>query len=92
VFHVSVRRFFGTIFILIKMCKEAHVGRKAEFPLLLSEFNEVCDVWKDVSKSSQYPQYQIQRKSVKRFSNSCMQQLFFLTFIMSGRNLKIVIT
>jgi len=42
------------------MRKETHVGRNMEFPLLFSEVEEMCDVWTDFSKTSQY---QIQWKS-----------------------------
>jgi len=68
------------------MRKETYVGRNVEFPLLFSEVKEMCDVWRDFSKTSQYPQYQVQYKSVQRFSNSCMQQLFFLNLIMPRRD------
>jgi hypothetical protein len=83
VFHVSIRDVFRIFFILINMRKETHVGRNVEFPLLFSEVKEMCDVWTDFSKTSQY---QIQCKSVKRFSNSCMQRLFFLSLIKSRRD------
>lgn len=68
------------------MRKETHVSRNVEFPLLVSEFNEMCDVWTEFSKISKYPQYQTQCKSIKRFWNFYMQQLFFLTLIMSRRD------
>ena len=79
-FRVPIRHFFGTFFILINVREETHFGRNVEFSLLLSEFNEMCEVWTYFSKTSQY---HIHCKSVKRLSNSCMQQLFFLTLIMS---------